>query len=408
MKHLVLNGSLEAPKLHKIQIKRSEYSYLYDTAGNKYLDLNSGLWNVTLGNDLDFNKKIQDAINSMLNNNMSFLDISSYNHSLYEETANDLLEFVNTSFSNFKNLFFTNSGSETLELSYKIINSIIGDKFILTLNKSYHGTFYGGMALSGITKSFVASHNPDYRKIQNIDLPNTYEEEQIIFDNIRNNKESIGAIFIEPIISSGGIIYSSINFYNELISICEDYGILVVFDEVATGFYKTKERFFFHHLKKAPDILCLSKGINNGVLPAGSVLINNNVFKQLANIKSEHFSTQNGNLLCIKTIQETLKYYFLHDENLKKNVCEIEKAICDLKLTFNREIRNFGLMTALPVSTEKNLLEILRKIRSKKILIFCYETEINQGILLMPNINMDVELFKKTLRYILKIIEKLD
>lgn len=127
---------------------------------------------------------------------MSFLDISSYNNSLYEETATDLLEFTNTSFSNFENVFFTNSGSEALELSYKIVNSIIGDKFVLTLNKSYHGTFYGGMALSGITKSFVESHNPDYRKIKNIDLPNNHEEELVIFNIIESNKESIGAIFI--------------------------------------------------------------------------------------------------------------------------------------------------------------------------------------------------------------------
>ncbi|PCF77658.1 hypothetical protein B4W74_12835 [Staphylococcus intermedius] len=408
MKHLVLNGSLEAPKLHNLQIEKSKDGYLYDIHENKYLDLNSGLWNVTLGNDLEFNAKIKNSLNYILDNNLSFLDISSYNNSLYEETATDLLEFTNTSFSNFENVFFTNSGSEALELSYKIVNSIIDDKFVLTLNKSYHGTFYGGMALSGITKSFVESHNPDYRKIKNIDLPNNHEEEQVIFNIIENNKESIGAIFIEPIISSGGIIYSNIDFYNTLISICEDYGILVVFDEVATGFYKTKERFFFHHLKKSPDILCLSKGINNGVLPSGSVLINNNIYKNLNNIKAEHFSTQNGNLLCIKTVQETLKYYWIHDEALKENVRNIEETISNVKMNFDREIRNFGLMTAIPISSEKSLLMILEKLRSQKILTFCYETESEQGILLMPNINININILKKALIFILKTIEKLD
>lgn len=77
-------------------------------------------------------------------------------------------------------------------------------------------------------------------------------------------------------------------------------------------------------------------------------------------------------------------------------------------MNFDREIRNFGLMTAIPISSEKSLLAILEKLRSQKILTFCYETESEQGILLMPNINININILKKALIFILKTIEKLD
>lgn len=408
MNYLVLNGSLQAPKLHQLEILSAEDSYLYSSNNKKYIDLNSGLWNVTIGNDKEFNLNMKTALNSVFDNNMLFLDISSYNNPLYEKTAKVLLDFINENNSIFTNVFFTNSGSESLELSYKLVNTIIEDKLTITLNHSYHGTFYGGMALSGITKSYVESHNPDYSRIKNIDLPISKEEQKEFFNKLATFKEKIGSVFIEPVISSGGIKFSDLSFYNKLIEFCQANSILVVFDEVATGFYKTGKRFFFNHLSYTPDIICLSKSINNGVLPAGAVLINDEIYKKAYGKKAEHFSTQNGNLLCLTSIYETIRYYLKNDIMLKKRVSDIENLMLEFKNSFSREFRNIGLMTAFPVSNPNVVNTILSHLKKQNILPFAYETELDQGLLIVPNINCDRKLLQKTIKYILKTLEKFD
>ncbi|PTI16726.1 aminotransferase [Staphylococcus warneri] len=408
LNNLVLNGSLDASKLHNIYIQSADGSFLFDNNSNKFIDLNSGLWNVTIGNDKEFNNEIKKKIIEIFENNLPYLDISSYNNNLYDDTAEKLLHFTNNDKLIYTSMFFTNSGSESVELSYKLTRSIVKDKKIITLKDSYHGTFYGGMALSGITKSYVEGHRPDYTNISNWKLPIGKEEQSNFFNKLNESKSEIGAVFLEPIICSGGIKYSDLSFYNKLMSFCEENNIITIFDEVATGFYKTGKRFFFNHLELAPDILCLSKGINNGTLPSGAVLINKKVKQKLNDTVGEHFSTQNGNLLCIKTIETTLDYYEKHEENIIETVKYIEKIINTIAGIYDVDIRNFGLMTGIPISKKEILYKIQEKLRASKILTFCYETEENQGLLIMPNINIDKSIFEKSLVYIMKLVSKME
>lgn len=248
MENLVLNGSISAPKLHDIYISYANDTFLYDDKDNKFVDLNSGLWNVTIGNSKSFNNKIKKDMLEIFEYNLPYLDISSYNNTLYDNTSKKLLDFLNNGKSIYTNMFFTNSGSESVELAYKITNSIVKGKAIVSLKDSYHGTFYGGMALSGITKSLVEGHKPDYSNTINWGLPRNSDEEEVFFENLIEKKDDIGALFLEPIISSGGILYTNLSFYNKLLKFCKDNNIITIFDEVATGFYKTGRRFFFNHL----------------------------------------------------------------------------------------------------------------------------------------------------------------
>ncbi|NEY21709.1 aminotransferase class III-fold pyridoxal phosphate-dependent enzyme [Bacillus ginsengihumi] len=405
-KNIVLNGNINATKLHNININYANDSFLYDENNEEYIDLNSGLWNVSLGYNNGFNRIIEKGLSNILNKNLPYLDISSYNHYLYERTATKILNFVGKGI--FEKVFYTNSGSESLELSLKIARAISSKKKIVTLNDSYHGTYYGGMALSGITKEFVKSHEPDYREIINLDLPITEEKEKEFFEFLMDNRDYIGIICVEPVISSGGIKFANSAFYNRLMKFCNENEILTIFDEVATGFYKTKYRFFIDKLEYSPDILCLSKGINNGVLPTGAVLINEKVYSLLENITAEHFSTQNGNLLCIQTIFDSITYYEEHDNDIKKKVENIESLYYHVNMEFDLSMRIIGLMCAVPVNKINSLNTIMRKLKDKKILTYCFETGKEQGLIIVPNIYIDIDLLKRIMKFIAKTVKKYD
>lgn len=403
-KYSLLNGNTKSDKLYNINIVSSDVSYIYDNKGNRYTDLNSGLWNVSLGHDKDWSDRVRIGFNEVLKMNLPYLDISSYEHDLYNETAIKLLNFVDEKI--YDTVLYTNSGSESLEVSYKLIHSLKPYKKILSFSDSYHGTFYGGMALSGLTKDYVASHQPDYRNNINISLPLNEEENKIFFESLNLMKGSIGAFVIEPVIASGGIKFTQHEFYDELLKYCEDNNIISIFDEVATGFYKTGNRFFIENLKRKPDMLCLSKGINNGVLPAGAVLIKKELLNGLESTKVEHYSTQNGNLLCIRSIYDTLDYYMENDEILIDNVNAVEKTVRYISSLYNIKTRVIGSMIAIPVKNNDVLNKLMIKLQQKGILMFCFDTNNECGLTLIPNININNNEFEKVFKYIIKSVKK--
>lgn len=398
----MLNGQLTNETLHNLNIIKGEGDYLINDAHQKYIDFSSGLWNVSLGYSHELNQRIGNKFSKILDNNLPYLDMTSYTNDLYLSTAEILLKFIDE--SDFKNVIYTNSGSESLEVALKIVNTIKKDTMILSFSESYHGTFYGGMSISGLTKNIVQNHSPNYDNKINISMPSNFEEEKEFIKFLKDTS-NIGAIFIEPIIGSGGIKFCSFEFYNELLNLCEDKGILTIFDEVATGFYKTGKTFFFKHLNNTPDILCLSKSINNGTLPSGAVIINEKTQQHLSNKKLKHMSTQNGNLLSLASIFETINFYYEYDYKLHNNVDDISNIAKKLLWEYQIDARILGCMIAIPIPSE-GLSIILKKLKENGIITYRFINEQEVGLTLFPHINMDIKLFKKSFNQILKVIKK--
>lgn len=402
-KYSMLNGILGTNTLHNLNIEQGSDEYLIDTDGKKYIDLASGLWNVSLGYNNSLNKNIQEGFSDILSKNIPYLDMTSYYNELYSKVSNKLLDFIDN--NHYKKVLYTNSGSESIELSLKIVNAIKQSKKILSFSESYHGTFYGGMSISGLSKEIVKEHLPNYDNKININIPKSNQEEIEFLEFVQNNINTLGAIFIEPVIGSGGIQFCSFSFYNKLLDLCAKNNVLTVFDEVATGFYKTGNTFFFKHLDYTPDIICLSKSINNGTLPAGTVIINEKVTSMLSGKTLKHMSTQNGNLLCLTSIDKTLDYYFKNHENLLNNTLNIENFSKELTNIYNKKARIMGSIVAIPIKQEY-LSVILEDLKDKGILAYRFITPNESGITLFPHINIDIKMYKKTLNYILKTINK--
>lgn len=402
-KYAMLNGKLTTNNLHSIEIERGENHNLIDVNNRKYIDLSSGLWNVSLGYNKELNSNIKEKFNDILDKNIPYVDMTSYFNKLYNATAKSLLSFIDE--EAFSRVLYTNSGSESLELALKIVNSIMTGRYIVSFAESYHGTFYGGMSISGISKDIVKTHRPNYENRLTLPLPNNSQEETQFINYIEENSDEIGAIFIEPIIGSGGIRYCSLNFYNTIMKLCNQKDIIVVFDEVATGFYKTGEKFFFKHLQHTPDILCLSKGLNNGSLPSGTVVISKETESLLSGKTLKHMSTQNGNLLCISTIQATLDYYKNKENELNSNIHKIHLINDTLTSQYKINTRIFGTLIAIPL--KKSVVStILNDIKQNGILVYRFATDKESGISIFPPINIDENVYRKALNLILKTINK--
>lgn len=402
--YAMLNGKLTDETLQSIELKRGENSYLYDNNDNQYIDLSSGLWNINVGYNKELNKNIKKSFSDILENNLPYVDMTSYLHDMYNVTAKTLLGFIDNEI--YKKVLFTNSGSESIELALKIVKLLTEEnKKILSFSESYHGTYYGGMSISGLNRKLNKSHKVNSEFNINKPIPQNKEEEKEFLDFIKMNSNEINAVFVEPVIGSGGIKYGSLNFYNELLKHCQSNDIIVIFDEVATGFYRTGDKFFFKKLDYSPDIICMSKGLNNGTLPCGTVIINEKIKERIKYIKSKHMSTQNGNILCQASIFETIKFYNKFNENFIDNVKEIEKITRELCNQFNREYRNIGAMTALPIETGQ-VEKILKILKDNGILSYRFITETQSGLSLFPHINIDTKLYKRVLKFILKTINK--
>ncbi|MGQ0515528.1 aminotransferase class III-fold pyridoxal phosphate-dependent enzyme, partial [Bacillus sp. D-CC] len=106
-----------------------------------------------------------------------------------------------------------------------------------------------------------------------VKTPQNRDDEDHVLNFIEENHQNISAFLFEPIIGSGGVYIFNKEFIKKLLSTFKKFNILLIFDEVATGFYRTGNRFFFKELGVTPDILILSKSINNGILPFGAVVI---------------------------------------------------------------------------------------------------------------------------------------
>lgn len=388
--------------------------YLIDEQGKKYIDAISGLWNVSFGHS---NKRINDAVNKQLND-MSYVNLYCNNTMIVKQYAQELIQLLNGDFSR---VIYSCSGSESIECAIKIARKYYKLKQkdnknkIAILDMSYHGTTYAAMSASGmdeeeaqkyapIVGGFVRLKTPFYISD---DMVEAIERDEILM-NLKETiekRDDLAAILIEPVIGSGGIIVLPDWYIEALQEIAQEKDILIIMDEVATGFGRTGNLFDYMSRKIQPDILCLSKGINNGVIPMGATVINKKI-EELFCIKDEyieHFSTQNGNPLACAAAYETIK--FLKEEGLIEHIQEMGAYLKEqlsehiLPLDIVRGIRGKGLMYGIDLIDKRNeplsiemLFELVEQLRKRGLIVYCFVVDgITSGISLFPSYEINTK-----------------
>ena len=322
--------------------------YLYDVAGNKYLDMMSNYGVSIFGHsDKIITKKLSHQLKLITTLHGSF------NNDKRSE-ASELL--IKRSGQTYTNVYWCNSGTEANEAALKFAVAVTGKKKIITCNHGYHGKTLGSLSVT---------YGDKYRKPF---LPLLWQVEFIAHNNPQALEKAIdsntAAFIVEPIQGEGGIYVPNINYLKKVREICNKRGVILIIDEVQTGMGRTGSLLCSQKSGIEADILTLGKGLAGGI-PVGATLINNKVSAVI--FKGLHTSTFGGNPLACAGVIATINKI---DGRLLKHVTEMGSYfIKELKLIKSStilDVRGQGLMIGVDVKEDRNGL--LKKLQGEKIL----------------------------------------
>jgi taurine--2-oxoglutarate transaminase len=275
-----------------LHIKYGEGPYLYDKRGKKYLDFTSQLACVNLGYG---NKRVINAIKETLEK-ISYLS-GGYVNEIRSEAAEALFSILPTKFQKF---MASSSGSEANEDALKIIRTYKFPKFkIMTRYSSYHGNTAAAISMTGDPRRiFVEYHtnvrgtiflpDPDPYRCPFKGVENPHECAMMVADYIEymvENEGNIAAIIFETITGTNKPIVLPKEFYKRVKRIADKHDILLMFDEVMSGWGRTGEWFAFQHYDVTPDVMTTAKGATSSYFPLGLTVVT----KEIADYFEDHF-----------------------------------------------------------------------------------------------------------------------
>ena len=300
--------------------------YYRDVDGNSVLDGTAGLWCVPLGHA---QPKIVQAVQAMVAQ-LDFAPSFQMGHPAAFELAERLMKYTNNRFSK---IFYTNSGSESVDTALKIAlayHRARGDATrtrLIGRERGYHGVGFGGMSVGGIAgnrKTFGTllpgvDHLPHTHNLEK----NSYtrgepewgshladELERIV---ALHDASTIAAVIVEPVAGSTGVLIPPKGYLKRLREICTKHGILLIFDEVITGFGRLGTPFAFDYFDVEPDMVTTAKGLTNGVVPMGAVFVKQNIHDAFmdgpAGIELFHGYTYSGHPLACAAGLATLDIF---------------------------------------------------------------------------------------------------
>jgi [amino-group carrier protein]-gamma-(L-lysyl/L-ornithyl)-L-glutamate aminotransferase len=320
-----------------VTIERGLGAHVWDVNGKEYIDCMGGYGVAIVGH---CNPRVVSALKAQLDK------IITVHSSLYNKTREEFLEkLVKIAPSGLSQVFLSNSGTETVEAAIKFARKFTGKKGMVAMNGSYHGKSYGSLSVT---------FNPKYRKPFEPLLSDVTFSPFGDIDALRSTVNSDTALVIlEPIQGESGIHVAPDGFLQEVRKLCNEKGIVLVFDEIQAGMGRTGKMWASQHWETVPDIMCLAKGIAGGV-PMGATLVRPEILACIG--KGEQSSTFGGNpLSCaagIATIQA------LTEDGLVENAAKMGKVFREglerlkEKHRIIREIRGKGLMIGVEMKFE--------------------------------------------------------
>jgi putrescine aminotransferase len=246
--------------------------------------------------------------------------------------------------------FFTNSGTESVEAALKLAKMYSERTTFIATTRAFHGKSLG--SLSGTAKGmFRKPFLPLIQGFRHVPFGDI-DMMRKTFEVCSSVGEDVAAVLLEPIQGEGGIIIPPANYLKEVRELCDEYGALLIFDEVQTGMGRTGKMFAAELYDVTPDILCLAKAFGGGVMPAGAVVAKEEVFKSWFPNPFMHTTTFGGNPLACAAAIATIGV--LIEEKLPERAAEVgDYFLAELKKTVKGhedkvlEIRGIGLMIGI-------------------------------------------------------------
>jgi beta-alanine--pyruvate transaminase len=353
-------------------VSKSKGMYYYTPNGDKVLDAVAGLWCCNAGHNRDeIVKAIQEQAAEL-----DFVPSFQAGHYKAFELSNKLTDI---SPENLNHVFYSNSGSEAVETALKIALAYfraIGQpskRILIGRERGYHGTGFGGLSVGGMVNNkkqierFLPEvyHLPHTHNLEH----NSYSKGQPAWgahlaDDLlkqieKHGAANIAAVIVEPVAGSTGVLIPPIGYLEKLRKICTDNDIILIFDEVITGFGRLGKPFAADFFNIEPDLMAIAKGLTSGTVPMAATFVSDKIYKTFMQgdpkvIEFFHGYTYSAHPLACAAAIATLDVY--KKDNLLNRASEIAKywedALHSLKGTKHIiDIRNLGLIGAIELES---------------------------------------------------------
>ena len=307
-------------------LERAEGMYYWTDDGRKILDGFAGMWCVNAGHG---RKEIADAVHKQLST-MEYAPPFQMGHPIAFEFANAVTKLAP---GDLDHVFFTNSGSEAVDTALKIAiayHRLRGDasrQRLIGREKGYHGVGFGGISVGGMVnnRKYFGAMLPGVDHLRHtLDISrNAYSRGEpangieLAEDLERlvqlHDASTIAAVIVEPVVGSAGVIPPPKGYLKRLREICTKHGILMIMDEVITGFGRIGQPFASQHFDVMPDILTCAKGLTNGAIPMGATIVRKGIYdtfmQQPDGIELFHGYTYSGHPVACAAGLATLDIY---------------------------------------------------------------------------------------------------
>ena len=345
-------------RIFSIEVDHGQGSYLYDVHGNKYLDFTCGIGVTNTGH---CHPRVVEAIQKqagLLIHGQANIVI----HKPMLELVSQLKTIINPAIDGF---FFTNSGAEAVEGAIKLARHATGRTNIIVFQGSFHGRTVGTMSLTTSKTVYRAGYQPLMAGVFVAPYPYSHrfgwseeitsqwclDELEFLFLSQTAPLET-AAILIEPVLGEGGYVVPPSGFLNNLRNICDKYGIMLIIDEIQSGFGRTGKWFAQEHFNVTPDIMTVAKGIASG-LPLSGVFSRLDLMKKWQT--GTHGGTYGGNAITCAAGVATIKA--MRDENMPDNArirgAQLMNHLRRAQLDFPviSDVRGLGLMIGVEFRT---------------------------------------------------------
>jgi adenosylmethionine-8-amino-7-oxononanoate aminotransferase len=353
---------------------RGKGIYIYDEQGKDYIDGCCGALVSNLGHGVT--EIIDDLTQQM--KTLEFAHPSRWRHSASQEAV-DLIAELTPGDLNY--CWFVSGGSEAVESAIKMARQYFVERDgknspkhkLISRHCSYHGSTIGTMSVGGSTgrvEAYAPLLNPSVK------LPATYfyrkpdhYTDQEFADHCANSleteilnlgAENVLAFLAEPIVgSAGGALTPDDNYWPAVRKICDKYDVLLIADEVMTGFGRTGKAFGVDHWQVIPDIIASAKGMAAGYIPTGGIFVRESIINTIKNGSGAfiHGHTYNANPLSCRAVASVLTYIKRHNliENVSQNGKVLGKGLMDLAKDspFIGDVRGMGYMWAMEIVQDK-------------------------------------------------------
>ncbi len=369
------NSLVQFFRRQRVVFERGEGCWLYDVEGKRYLDLVAGIACVVLGHSHPyFVKRVSEQLSKLI-------QVSNLYYTLPQVELAERLRRI----TGFDRFFFCNSGTEAVEAALKIARKATGRKKFVAFSNAFHGRTMGALSVT---------YKEKFRKpFEPLIQPVEFSKYNGVDDLSKAVDDETAAVIVEPVQGEAGVYPAKQEFIDEIFRLKEEYGYIVIFDEIQTGFGRTGKWFAKEHFGAEPDIITLAKGMGNG-FPVGAVGVKEEVADKLE--AGDHGSTFGGNPLACVAALATIEV--LENEALVENSRKMGERFQDGLSELGLNSRGMGLMIGFEV---EDAPEFVRKSLERGVVV---NSTSDRTVRLLPPLTISEEEIDHALRVFSEIL----